>query len=58
MGRLDGPVFTEFEDDLRPNETVVDWLSRGLFAKDCLDRRLKRHHITGRRIYAGFEIRH
>ncbi|MCJ1265707.1 Cationic amino acid transporter 2 [Lobaria immixta] len=47
MGRLDGPVFTEFEDDLRPNETVVDWLFRGLFAKDCLDRRLKRHHITG-----------
>lgn len=58
MSRFDGPVSTEFDDDLRPNETLVDWLARGLFAKDCLDRRLKRHHITGRRIYACLEIRH
>jgi len=29
------------------NPGVLGWLSHDVFRKDCLDRKLEKHHITG-----------
>lgn len=49
-------VINEVEDDTGPNETLVTWLAHEPFRKDCLDRRLKRHHITGKKSCARLEL--
>lgn len=42
-------VIDEVDDDSTPKEALVNSLAGRLFRKNCLDRRLKRHHITGKR---------
>ena len=49
-------VVFEVEDDSRSNETLMSWLAHEPFRKDCLDRRLKRHHITGKRSSTHIEL--
>ena len=49
-------VVTEVEDDSGQNETLMSWLAHEPFRKDCLDRRLKRHHITGKRSCTHIEL--
>ena len=50
-----GSIKTETEEGSHPGVQMVDTpddllgkLSHEVFKYDCLDRRLKRHHITGR----------
>ncbi len=35
-------------DDGEKSYGVLGWLSHEVFRKDCLDRKLERHHMTGR----------
>lgn len=52
MGQTDDfdAVIHEVDDDSTQKEALVNSLAGRLFRKNCLDRRLKRHHITGKRI--------
>lgn len=50
-----GSIKTEIDEEPRPGVLMADIaddllgkLSHEIFKHDCLDRRLKRHHITGR----------
>ena len=42
-------------DDKTSASKLADTLSDKLFKKDSLDRKLKRHHITGDRYRSAFE---
>ncbi len=41
------------EDNNGKGSVVLRWLNYEVFRKDCLDRKLKRHHITGKIRYPG-----
>lgn len=59
MSRLDfDAIINAVDDDPKPDEALVNSLARKLFRRDCLDRRLKRHHITGKRSCVHLEVRH
>ncbi|MCJ1461909.1 hypothetical protein MMC07_000508 [Pseudocyphellaria aurata] len=49
MVRLDkfDEIIDQVEHNSRPERTLASWLAHEPFREDCLDRRLKRHHITG-----------
>lgn len=58
MRRFDGfeAVINEVEHDSGPKETLMSRLAHEPFRKDCLDRRLKRHHITSKRSCTHIEL--
>lgn len=51
-------IDNEVDNDSKPDEALVNTIARILFRKDCLDRRLKRHHITGKRSSIHLKVRH